>query len=145
MENSPLRASGFVFGGLFLGIWLFLALFPTDLFRETNVNPGLWGFWGVVGLAISGGLYATRVAQVGVRIAIWVTLGIAIGMLAGAALFNQVAASVAALFTVGGGGLIVSALPVPTPPTTADEDLEADPVEDDEPAEPIVRVRRRSA
>ncbi|MCA1819120.1 MAG: hypothetical protein ABR562_08290 [Thermoplasmatota archaeon] len=111
MDNAPLRASGFVSGGLFIGVWLYLAIFRLPTEWDLHINDGLWVFWGFVGLAIAGGLFASRVVNANVRIAVWVTLGIATGMLIGAAVFSRIGESVAALFTAGGGAIIVASLP----------------------------------
>lgn len=107
MENVPLRTGAFIVGGLFIGFWLYLALFQTDL----NLQAAEWWFWGFVGLAIAGGLFGGRVANIPVRIGIMVALGIAAAMLLGAAIFHQVGEAVAALLTAGGGAIIVTALP----------------------------------
>ena len=111
MDNVPVRSSGFVAGGLFIGIWMFLGLFPTSLFESSSINYGYWWFWGLVGLAISGGLFASRIVSQNARIGIWITLGIGVGMLIGAAVFQHIGESVAALFTAGGGAIIVASLP----------------------------------
>lgn len=138
MDNVPLRAGAFVAGGLFVGIWLFLGIFETEMFRDLNINVGLWWFWGFLGLLIAAGLFASRVTSAQIRIAIWVGLGIAVGMLIGAALFKQIGESVAALFTAGGGAIIVSGLPTmqaPEAPPTYEAQAPAEP-------EPRSRTRR---
>jgi hypothetical protein len=114
MPNTPLRAGAFVVGGLFLGVWLYLGLFRSN--QLPDIDVGLWWFWGAVGLAIAGGLYAGRVANAPIRITIWVALGIAVGMLIAAALFQRVGEALAAIFTAVGGAIIVSGLPGMTDP-----------------------------
>lgn len=109
MDNVPLRASGFIVGGLFIGAWLFLAIFPTPVFRDLPNTQ--WWFWGFMGLLVAAGLFASRVPHLGVRIAVWIGLGIAIGMLALAALLQQMSDAFAALLTVSGGAIIVASLP----------------------------------
>jgi hypothetical protein len=110
VDNVPLRASGFVVGGLFIGAWLFLAIFETRVF--TNLPNAQWWFWGVMGLLVAAGLFASRLPSVALRIAVWIGLGITIGMLALAALFlQQMSEAFAALLTVSGGAIIVASLP----------------------------------
>jgi uncharacterized membrane protein len=60
---------------------------------------------------VAAGFYAAHVANTQARIVIWVIMGIAIGFLTMAAVFNQVGEAFAALFTIVGAGLIVTALP----------------------------------
>jgi hypothetical protein len=109
MEHQTLRASPMVVGGLFLGLWLYLVFFHVREFPPIDV--ALWLFWGVLGLAVAGGLYASRVANSTARIVIWIVLGIALGFLTMVLIFNQVGEAFAALFTVAGAGLIVTGLP----------------------------------
>jgi hypothetical protein len=109
MESPNLRASPMVFGGLFLGLWLYLVFFTVRAFPPINV--GLWLFWGVLGIAVAGSLYAARIATATARILIWVVLGIALGFLTMVLIFNQVGEAFAALFTLAGAGLIVTGLP----------------------------------
>ena len=110
MVEQPLRAGSFVLGGVFLAVWIYVLLFRLP---ALVVNVGAWTFWGIVGLAIAGGLYGARVASDRARVPIWIGVGIAIGLLAMAALFQQVAEAFAALFTIVGGGLIATASPGP--------------------------------
>jgi hypothetical protein len=107
VDNVPLRTGAFVTGGLCFGFWLYLGIFKTDL----NLDIAQWWFWGLMGLAIGGGLFVGRVASVAVRIGVWVAVGVASAMLLGAAIFNQVAEAMATLLTALGGAIIVSALP----------------------------------
>lgn len=109
MEQHNLRASPMVVGGLFLGLWLYLVFFHVREFPPINV--ALWLFWGALGLAVAGGLYASRIANSTARIVIWILLGIALGFLTMVLIFNQVGEAFAALFTVAGAGLIVTGLP----------------------------------
>lgn len=101
-----------IFGGLFLGIWLYIALFglPDDW---GNLAPGAWVLWGVVGLALATAIYGTRVTEGAVRITIYAVLGVAIGMVLMAVLAQNLEEGIAAIITFVGGGLIVSALPRP--------------------------------
>lgn len=104
-----MRAGPMVAGGLFIGLWLYPVFFRLREF--VYIDTGAWLFWGFVGLAVAGGLYASRVANVGARIAIWVTLGVALGFLAMFLVFKQTGEAVAAIFTAAGAGLIVTGLP----------------------------------
>lgn len=105
------QAGSIVFGGFFLGLWLYLLLFRTDLTR--GLDLGQWALFGVVGLALAGGIYGTRVASGTARIVLYVALGVAIAFLTAAFVLQQLGEGVAALITFVGAALIVSALPVP--------------------------------
>ncbi|MEA3143277.1 MAG: hypothetical protein QOG31_601 [Thermoplasmata archaeon] len=109
VQHPNLRASPMIVGGLFLGFWLYLDFFRIPAFG--SINLVLWNFWGAMGLAVAGGLYASRIANSTARIIIWILLGIALGFLAMVLIFNQVGEAFAALFTVAGAGLIVTGLP----------------------------------
>ncbi|MFO1534450.1 MAG: hypothetical protein ABR586_02160 [Thermoplasmatota archaeon] len=109
MEQQNVRASPMIVGGLFIGLWLYLVFFTVREFPRINV--ALWLFWGLIGFAVAGGLYASRIANATVRIAIWIALGIALRFLAMVLIFNQVGEAFAALFTVVGAGLIITGLP----------------------------------
>jgi small-conductance mechanosensitive channel len=108
---SSQQAGSIIFGGFFVGLWLFLCLFRTDLTRDVDV--GAWTFFGVIGLALAGGMYGTRVASPGLRTALYVVLGIAIAFLTAAFVLQQLAEGVAALITFVGAALVVTALPAP--------------------------------
>lgn len=110
MQNKPLQAGSFILGGLSISVWLYLILFRVPILP---LDGGAWTFWGIVGLAIAGGIYGARITGDKVRIAIWIAIGIAAGFLAMAALFQQAKEAFAALFTFVGGGLIATALPGP--------------------------------
>ena len=111
---SGSQVGSIVFGGLFIGIWLYIALFgvPAEMDEGGDFSVAKWLVWGLVGLALAGAIYGTRVASGGVRVALFVAIGIAIGLLVTAFLFNDLQEGIATLVTLVGGGLIVSALPV---------------------------------
>lgn len=109
MEQQNVRASPMIVGGLFIGLWLYLDFFRVPVFG--HIDLVLWNFWGMMGLAVAGGLYASRIANSTARILIWILLGIALGFLTMVLIFNQVGEAFAALFTVAGAGLIVTGLP----------------------------------
>lgn len=109
MDHQSVRASPMIVGGLFLGFWLYLDFFTIPVFG--NIDLVLWNFWGIMGLAVAGAIYASRIANTSARIVIWVLLGIALGFLTMVLVFNQVGEAIAALFTVAGAGLIVTGLP----------------------------------
>lgn len=132
-QRVALNAAGFVFGGLLLGCWVYFVLFKVP---DVDVDVGPWVFWGVVGLAISGGILAARFAPDRARMAIWVGLGIAVGLLAMAAVFQRVPESMAALLTVSGGALIVTSIPGAVPPEAA---WPQQPVPGWQPAEPVAQ------
>jgi hypothetical protein len=108
-QHPNLRASPMIVGGLFLGFWLYLDFFRIPTFEPINLV--LWNFWGIMGIAVAGGLYASRIANATARILIWIVLGIALGFLTMVLIFNHVGEAFAALFTVAGAGLIVTGLP----------------------------------
>jgi hypothetical protein len=107
MATTPNQTGSLVFGGLFIGVWAYVALFITE------VDSGPWSFWGLVGLLIAGGIYGARVSHDALRIALLVGLGVAVGCIVAASLWQEIAEALAALLTFLGGALIVSALPVP--------------------------------
>lgn len=108
---STQQAGSIVFGGFFLGVWLYLCLFATPL--TDDLDLGQWVLFGVVGLALAGAMYGTRVATGTARVVLYVVLGIAIAFLTAAFVLNTMEEGVAALITFVGAALIVSALPVP--------------------------------
>ncbi|HUR25465.1 MAG TPA: hypothetical protein VM327_05570 [Candidatus Thermoplasmatota archaeon] len=110
MANSQ-QSGSIVFGGFFIGVWLYLCLFRTPL--SGDIDLGAWWLLGFVGLALAGAIYGTRIANGGLRIALFVTIGIAIAFLATAFIIEQLHEGIAALITFVGAALIVTALPVP--------------------------------
>jgi hypothetical protein len=108
-QHPNLRAAPMIVGGLFIGFWLYMLFFRISEFPAINLP--LWLFWGFMGLAVSGALYASRVANDTARILIWIVLGILLGFLVMVLIFNQIGEAVAALFTLVGSGLIVTGLP----------------------------------
>ena len=107
MATTANQTGSLVFGGLFIGIWLYVSLFVSE------VDPGPWTFWGLIGLIIAAGIYGARVAQDTLRVILLVGLGIAVGCIIAASLWQEIAEALAALLTFLGGALVVSALPVP--------------------------------
>ncbi len=103
MAQTGTQAGSYVFGAIFIGVWLYMALFE---------EQG-WAIWGFIGLAFAGAIYGARVSNPGVRIGLYVALGIGLGMLIAAAVFQEIADILATVVTFVGGGLIVSALPAP--------------------------------
>lgn len=99
-----------VFGGLFIGIWLYIALFglPNDF---GSFSDPAWVLWGVVGLGLAAAIYGTRIATGGVRVALFAFIGIVTGMLITAFFLQELEEGIATLVTLVGGGLIASALP----------------------------------
>jgi hypothetical protein len=116
MANGQ-QAGSIIFGGFFVGLWLYLCLFRTDLTRGLDV--GYWVLFGVIGLALAGGIYGTRLAGPMARTILYVVLGVAIAFLTAAFLLQQLGEGVAALITFVGAALIVTALPVPNRPAPA--------------------------
>lgn len=106
---SGSQVGSIIFGGLFLGVWLYVALWGVPY--ETSFNSGEWVIWGMVGLALAAAIYGTRIAKGGLRVGLFVVVGIAIGMLVTAFLLQGLEEGVATIVTLVGGGLIVSALP----------------------------------
>lgn len=110
---SGSQVSSVVFGGLFIGIWLYIALFgvPTEMDRDGDFSDGAWVTWGVIGLVIAGAIYGTRVATGAARVTLYAVIGIAVGMLITAFVLQDLEEGIATFVTGVGGGLIVSALP----------------------------------
>lgn len=146
VENRVLNASGFVVGGLFLGAWLYFLLFAVP---SVPVNTAPWLWWGLLGLAISAGLLGARLATVRIRMAIYVGLGIATGLLAMAAVFQRLPESMAAILTIAGGAMIVSSIPGGRNPDGTDpaanwpEPTMQVPAEPESEPEPFVLTRKR--
>ena len=111
---SGSQVSSLVFGGVFIGIWLYIALFgvPSDLDNDGSWSDSAWALWGFVGLILAGALYGTRITRGWMRVSLFVLIGTAIAMLAMAFFFDEVVEGLASLVTLVGGGLIVSVLPV---------------------------------
>jgi hypothetical protein len=110
MANGQ-QAGSIIFGGFFLGLWLYLLLFRTPLTRDLDL--GQWALFGIVGLALAGGMYGTRVASGTTRTVLYVVLGVAIAFLTAAFVLNTLAEGVASLITFVGAALIVTTLPLP--------------------------------
>lgn len=110
---SGSQVSSVVFGGLFIGIWLYIGLFdlPNEMDANGDFSYGAWLTWGLVGLVLAGAIYGTRIATGGVRVALYATIGIAVGMLITAFVLQDLEEGLATIVTLVGGGLIVSALP----------------------------------
>ena len=106
---SGQQVSSVVFGGLFIGVWLYLALF--GLPPQANFDAGSWALWGFIGLVLAGAMYGTRVTKGAARIVLYSIVGLTIGMLLAATIIRQIPEGLAALLTFVGGGLIVTALP----------------------------------
>jgi hypothetical protein len=111
---SGSQVSSVVFGGLFIGVWLYIALFsvPNSMDRDGDFSDGAWMMWGLIGLLIAGALYGTRVASGGLRVALYAVIGVAVGMLITAFILEELEEGIATLVTGVGGGLIVTALPL---------------------------------
>lgn len=105
------QSGSIIFGGFFIGVWLYLCLFRTPL--SNDIDLGAWWLLGFVGLALAGAIYGTRVATGNLRIVLFVAIGIAIAFLTTAFILEQLNEGIAALITFVGAALIVSALPVP--------------------------------
>lgn len=103
------QVGSIVFGGLFIGIWLYIALFGVPF--DSTFHVGAWVLWGFVGLALAGAIYGTRVTSGAFRVALFAAVGIATGMLLTAFLLQGLQEGIATIVTLVGGGLIVSALP----------------------------------
>ncbi|HJQ93273.1 MAG TPA: hypothetical protein VJ874_03185 [Candidatus Thermoplasmatota archaeon] len=105
------QSGSIIFGGFFIGVWLYLCLFRTPL--SDDIDLGAWWLLGFVGLALAGAIYGTRIASGNLRIGLFVAIGIAIAFLTTAFLLEQLNEGIAALITFVGAALIVTALPVP--------------------------------
>jgi hypothetical protein len=110
---SGSQVSSVVFGGLFIGIWLYIGLFdlPSEMDSNGDFSYGAWLTWGLVGLVLAGAIYGTRIATGPVRVTLYAVIGIAVGMLITAFVLQDLEEGLATIVTLVGGGLIVSALP----------------------------------
>lgn len=106
---SNSQVGSIVFGGLFIGVWLYIALFGVPF--DSSFNAGAWVLWGFVGMALAGAIYGTRIARGALRVTLFAVVGIATGMLLTAFLLQGLQEGIATVVTLVGGGLIVSALP----------------------------------
>lgn len=105
------QSGSVIFGGFFIGVWLYLCLFTTPL--SNDIDLGAWVLLGFVGLALAGAIYGTRVTSGTLKLVLFVAIGIAIAFLTTAFILEQLNEGVAALITFVGAALIVTALPVP--------------------------------
>lgn len=103
------QVGSYIFGGLFVGVWLYIALF--GLVDYNGLSTSAWSFWGFVGLLLAGAIYGSRIAEGSVRIALFITIGVALAMVLMGLLTREVEEGWATLLTFVGAGLIVSALP----------------------------------
>jgi uncharacterized membrane protein YcfT len=108
---SGQQTGSVIFGGFFIGVWLYFCLFRTPL--SPDIELGSWVLLGFVGLALAGAIYGTRVTSGTLRLVLFVAIGIAIAFLSTAFILEQLNEGIAALITFVGAGLIVTALPVP--------------------------------
>lgn len=110
---SGSQVSSVVFGGLFIGVWLYISLFdlPAEMDRNNDFSYGAWFTWGVIGLVIAGAIYGTRIATGAVRVTLYAVIGIAVGMLVTAFVLQDLQEGLATIVTLVGGGLIASVLP----------------------------------
>ncbi len=109
--ERPPNYAAFVFGGLFLSVWVYGLLFKFPEWHDFNWV--IWFFWGLLGFLIAGGLYAALVTSEIARIVIMVLVGLSIGILILAAALEQEGHIIASFVTATGAGLIASALPRP--------------------------------
>lgn len=111
MAQEQPNFAAYIFGGFFVGVWVYGLLFG---FPEWYAfNPTQWFFWGMIGIVIAGGLYAARVTSEGIRVGIIIGVGISLGIMILAASLEQEAHIIATFVTATGAGLIASALPRP--------------------------------
>lgn len=113
---SSSQVGSYIFGGLFIGVWFYLALFGVP---GEDFKVGPWSLWGFVGLVLAAAIYGSRMATGGLRIGLFVVIGVAVGMAVTSLILEQVPEGLALLLTFIGAGLIVSALPRPGQPANA--------------------------
>ncbi len=114
MASSGSQVGSVVFGGVFIAVWLYIALFsvPAEFDADGSFSDGAWSLWGFVGLLLAGAVYGTRITKGWLRVSLYALIGVAIGMLGMAFFFDEIVEGLAALVTLVGGGLIVSVLPL---------------------------------
>lgn len=108
---TQINWAALIFGGIFLGAWIYGLTFGFDQHGWDDFAWGLWAFWGILGIAIAGGLYAARLTSDWVQILIIVGVGIAIGMLILAAMLEEEAHIIASFVAGAGAGLVAAAIP----------------------------------
>ena len=116
MADNQQNFAALIFGGIFLGAWVYGLLFgfPDPVSgRQVDWQVGKWFFWGLLGMAIAGGLYAARVATDTVRMIIIVAVGVFLGVLILAALLEEEAYVLGTFVTATGAGLIAASIPRP--------------------------------
>lgn len=98
MRSVANVAGTLVVGGGLIGVWLYFILFE-------EIGTG-WTWWGLMGLVLGAGAYATRFADHRTAIAIWVAVGIAAGLSGTAAFYREDPSILAMVFTGIGSALI---------------------------------------
>lgn len=93
----------FLIGAGFLGFWLGMGIF--------NVAEDGWFVWGLLGIAVAAAFYAGRLGNDNVRYAIWIAIGLALGILTVAAFVEGEEMFIATFVTGAGAGLIAAGLP----------------------------------
>ncbi len=78
----------YVFGGLFLGFWLWF-LFVPESHPDPAFQSGAWFLWGLIGFAIAGGAFAGRATSGPVQAVLWVVTGIASAFVLASAIYQQ--------------------------------------------------------
>ncbi len=109
MADQQTNWAALIFGGIFLGAWIYGILFTYP--EPSPFEIGRWIFWGILGLGIAGGLFAARMANETVRIVIIVLVGVFLGILILAAVLEEDAYIMATFVAGTGAGLIAAALP----------------------------------
>jgi hypothetical protein len=112
--SSSQKVGSYIFGGLFMGIWLYILLF--GLPEGGEIREGHWLLWGIVGFVLAGAIYGSRLVEGAVRIGLYVAIGVALAMVLMGFLLERVPEGFATLFTFVGAGLVVAALDPPNKP-----------------------------
>ena len=126
MTQQRISWAPFIFGGIFVGAWLYGLLFGFPGWGDFSIWQ--WLLWGFLGLVIAGGIYAALITHEWVRIALVTTVGLAIGLLIMAIIMEEEVHIIATFLNTLGAGLIAAGLPRPgDEDTTGQEWVEVRP------------------
>lgn len=116
-EESSFSFTPFIFGGMFLGVWIYGSLFG---FGFSDFNPGAWTGWGFLGLVLGGSLFAVKfLDDIRGKIAVYTAIGMLLMILVLAGIFEQRGEMFGMLPTVMGTAMIAASFP--RQPSTANE------------------------